>query len=70
MTNKNLENESLIGFHLIRKSANALASDLRYFKEVPSNFSDSQIANILGEIEEVEEYIKTIRQIISKKAIV
>ena len=69
MTSKTSENESLIGFHLIRKSANALASDLRYFKEVPSNFSDSQIANILGEIEEVEEYIKIIRQSLSKKVL-
>jgi len=68
MTNKNSQNETLIGFHFIRKSANSLAQDLRYFQDVPNHFSDSQIANILGEIEEVEEYIKIIRQAISKKA--
>jgi len=31
--NPNLENEIIIGFHLIRKSANSLAEDLRYFNE-------------------------------------
>ena len=61
--------ETLIGFHFIRKSADALASDLRYFEEVPNGFSESQIANILGQIEEVEQNIKKIRQVITKKSL-
>ncbi len=67
--NKNLKNETLIGFHLIRKSANSLSEDLKYFNKIPNYFSNSQIANILGEIEEVEQNIAKIRQIISQKAV-
>ncbi len=65
--NPNLENEIIIGFHLIRKSANSLAEDLRYFNEIPNYFSTSQIANILGQLEEVEQNIKIVRNIFDKK---
>ncbi len=64
--NSNLENEIIIGFHLIRKSATSLAEDLKYFNEIPNHFSDAQIVNILGEIAEVEEHIKKIRQVTQK----
>lgn len=67
--NKNLENEIIIGFHLIRKSANSLAEDLRYFNDIPNYFSSEQIANILGQIEEVEQNIKNVREIFSKRVL-
>jgi hypothetical protein len=67
--NPNLENEIIIGFHLIRKSANSLAEDLRYFNEIPNYFSASQIANILGQLEEVEQNIKIVRNIFDKKVL-
>jgi hypothetical protein len=38
--NCNLENEIIIGFHLIRKSANSLVEDLKYFNQIPNYFSD------------------------------
>lgn len=65
--NKNLDNEVLIGFHLIRKSANSLIADLKYFHEVPNYFNTSQITNILGQIDEVEQNCKEVRKIFSKK---
>ena len=65
--NPNLENEIIIGFHLIRKSANSLAEDLKYFNQIPKYFSAEQIANILGQIEEVERNIKNVRDIFSKR---
>jgi len=40
---------------------------LRYFNEIPNYFSTSQIANILGQLEEVEQNIKSVRDIFSKK---
>ena len=67
--NCNLENEIIIGFHLIRKSANALVEDLRYFSQSPKYFSAEQIANILGQIEEVEENIKNVREIFDRKVL-
>jgi len=67
--NPNLENEIIIGFHLIRKSANALAQDLRYFNEIPNHFNAEQTINILGQIEEVEENIKNIRESFSKRVL-
>ena len=65
--NPNLENEIIIGFHLIRKSANSLAEDLKYFNQIPKYFSAEQIANILGQIEEVERNIKNVRDAFSKR---
>jgi hypothetical protein len=67
--NPNLENEIIIGFHLIRKSANSLVEDLRYFNQIPKYFSAQQIANILGQIEEVEENIKNVREIFDRKVL-
>ena len=67
--NPNLENEIIIGFHLIRKSANSLADDLKYFNEIPKYFSAEQIANIFGQLEEVEQNIKNVRDIFSKKVL-
>ena len=67
--NPNLENEIIIGFHLIRKSANSLVEDLKYFNQIPKYFSDQQIANILGQIEEVERNIKNVRDIFSKRVL-
>ena len=67
--NPNLENEIIIGFHLIRKSANSLAEDLKYFNEIPKYFSAEQIANIFGQLEEVEQNIKNVRDIFSKKVL-
>ena len=65
--NCNLENEIIIGFHLIRKSANSLVEDLKYFNEIPQYFSAEQIANIFGQLEEVEQNIKNVRDVFSKK---
>jgi len=65
--NCNLENEIIIGFHLIRKSANSLVEDLKYFNEIPKYFSAEQIANIFGQLEEVEQNIKNVRDVFSKK---
>ena len=67
--NPNLENEIIIGFHLIRKSANSLVEDLRYFNQIPKYFSAEQIANILGQIEEVEQNIKNVREIFNKRVL-
>ena len=67
--NSNLENEIIIGFHLIRKSANSLVEDLKYFNEIPKYFSAEQIANIFGQLEEVEQNIKNVRDIFSKKVL-
>jgi hypothetical protein len=67
--NPNLENEIIIGFHLIRKSANSLVEDLRYFNQIPKYFSAEQIANILGQIEEVEHNIKNVREIFNKRVL-
>jgi hypothetical protein len=67
--NPNLQNEIIIGFHLIRKSANALAQDLHYFNEIPKYFTAEQIANILGQIEEVEQNIKVVREIFNKRVL-
>ena len=67
--NPNLENEIIIGFHLIRKSANSLAQDLRYFNEIPKYFTAQQIANILGQIEEVEQNIKNVREIFNRRVL-
>ena len=67
--NSNLENEIIIGFHLIRKSANSLAEDLKYFNEIPKYFSAEQIANIFGQLEEIEQNIKNVRDIFSKKVL-
>jgi hypothetical protein len=67
--NPNLENEIIIGFHLIRKSANSLAEDLKYFNQIPKYFSAEQIANIFGQLEEVEQNIKNVRDIFSKKVL-
>jgi hypothetical protein len=73
MTKKNLnsklQSEITIGFHLIRKSANALTQDLQYFNEIPRYFTAEQIANILGQIEEVEKNIKNVREIFNKKVL-
>lgn len=69
MTKENpnlLRNEAIIGFHFIRKSANSLAQDLKYFNQAPKYFSNEQITNILGYIEEVEQNIKDIRNFFSK----
>jgi len=67
--NPNLENEIIIGFHLIRKSANSLVQDLRYFKQIPNYFTAEQVANILGQIEEVEQNIKTFRDIFNERVL-
>ncbi len=67
--NCNLENEIIIGFHLIRKSANSLVEDLKYFNEIPQYFSHEQIANIFGQLEEVEQNIKNVRDVFSKKVL-
>ena len=67
--NCNLENEIIIGFHLIRKSANSLVEDLKYFNEIPKYFSAEQIANIFGQLEEIEQNIKNVRDIFSKKVL-
>ena len=67
--NPNLENEIIIGFHLIRKSANSLVEDLKYFNEIPKYFSAEQIANIFGQLEEVEQNIKNVRDIFSKRVL-
>ena len=67
--NCNLENEIIIGFHLIRKSANSLVEDLKYFNQIPNYFSDEQVANIFGQLEEVEQNIKNIRNIFSKRVL-
>ncbi|MES2676902.1 MAG: hypothetical protein V4612_01130 [Pseudomonadota bacterium] len=67
--NPNLENEIIIGFHLIRKSANSLLDDLKYFNQIPKYFSAQQIANILGQIEEVERNIKNVREIFNKRVL-
>ncbi len=67
--NPNLENEIIIGFHLIRKYANSLAQDLRYFKQIPNYFNAEQVANILGQIEEVEQNIKIFRDIFNKRVL-
>jgi hypothetical protein len=67
--NPNLENEIIIGFHLIRKSAHALAEDLVYFKEIPKYFTAEQVANILGQIEGVEQNIKIFREIFNERVL-
>jgi hypothetical protein len=67
--NPNLQNEIIIGFHLIRKSANSLVEDLRYFNQIPKYFTAEQIANILGQIEEVEQNIKNVREIFNKRVL-
>ena len=67
--NPNLENEIIIGFHFIRKSANSLVEDLKYFNQIPNYFSDEQVANIFGQLEEVEQNIKNIRNIFSKRVL-
>jgi hypothetical protein len=67
--NPKLESEIIIGFHFIRKSANSLVEDLKYFNQTPQNFSAEQIANILGQIEEVEQNIKNVRDIFSKRVL-
>ena len=67
--NPNLENEIIIGFHLIRKSANALVEDLRYFNQIPKYFSAEQITNIIWQIEEVERNIKNVRNIFDKRVL-
>ena len=59
---QNLEVETLINLHAIKRSAGALSEDLRYFHKMPGQLSDSQIINLLGDIEEVEDYIKMIRR--------
>jgi hypothetical protein len=64
--NPDLQNEIMIGFHLIRKLANSLIEDLRYFNEIPKYFSAEQITNILGQIEEMEQNIKNVRDIFNK----
>ena len=61
------ESEIIVGFHLIRKSANSLVEDLKYFNEIPNYFSDQQVMNILGQIEAVEQNIKNVRKIFTKK---
>ena len=60
-------NEITLAFHLIRKSANSLVEDLRYFNQTPKHFSEEQIANILGQIEAIEEYFGDIRRVFRKK---
>jgi len=67
--NPNLENEIIIGFHLIRKSANSLAQDLGYFNEIPKYFTAEQVVNILGQIEEVEQNIKIFRDIFNERVL-
>jgi len=67
--NPNLQNEIIIGFHLIRKSANSLVEDLKYFNQIPKYFSDERAINILWQIEEVEQNIKNVRDIFSKKVL-
>jgi hypothetical protein len=67
--NPNIENEIIIGFHFIRKSANALAGDLRHFNEIPKYFTAEQVVNILGQIEEVEENIRIFREIFSRRVL-
>lgn len=67
--NFKLANEIIIGFHLIRKSANTLAEDLRYFNQIPKYFSVEQIANILGQIEEVKRNIKNDREIFDRRVL-
>lgn len=64
--NPKLQSEIIIGFHLIRKSANSLVEDLRYFNQIPKYFSNEQITNILGQIDEVEQNIKNVREIFNK----
>jgi hypothetical protein len=41
--------------------------DLKYFNQIPKYFSAEQIANILGQIEEVERNIKNVRDAFSKR---
>ena len=43
--------------------------DLKYFNEIPKYFSDEQVANIFGQLEEVEQNIKNIRNIFSKRVL-
>jgi len=67
--NLKLQNEIIIGFHLIRKSANSLVEDLKYFNEIPKYFSAEQIVNILGQIEGVEQNIKNVRENFNKRVL-
>jgi hypothetical protein len=46
-----------------------LAQDLHYFNEIPKYFTAEQIANILGQIEEVEQNIKVVREIFNKRVL-
>ena len=57
------DQEVAIGFHLIRKSASSLIEDLKYFNDTSGHFSTSQIINILGQIDEVEQSCKRVRKI-------
>ena len=67
MESKNLDNEIIVGLHFIRKSSSSLVEDLKYFSDLSNHFSIEQIANVLGQIEEVEQNIKSVRDIFSKK---
>ena len=57
--------ESLISFHLIRKSINNLTADLKYFHH--TRLSDSQMINILGDIEELQDCINKFHSTIMGK---
>ena len=67
MKNKNLDNEIIVGLHFIRKSSASFVEDLKYFTELSEYFSIEQVANVLGQIEEVEQNISKIRKIISQR---
>jgi hypothetical protein len=46
-----------------------LAQNLRYFNEISRYFIAEQIANILGQIEKVEQNIKNVREVSNKKVL-
>jgi len=64
----NITDEEIItAFHLIRKSANSLTQDLKYFSDIASSFDEEQTANILGCLEEVEQNIEIFNKIFANK---
>ena len=54
--------------HLIKKSSISLVEDLKYFKNISDNCPIDTMATILGQLENVEQNIKKIRNVFLKKS--
>ena len=54
--------------HQIKKSSISLVEDLKYFKDISKNCPSESMATILGQLENVEQNIKKIRNVFLKKS--